>query len=92
MKTNADRRITSHALLGTTQTYRPNEEPYDASKDPDPSGTLILANGMKVHVVAAFYDWNGVKGLDMLYVFVRETGMSTHVTPKDLGWTKALQA
>lgn len=87
---NNDRRIASHTLLDTTRTYRADKPAYDPSKDTEP-GTLVLGNGMEVRVIAAFYDWNGVKGLDMLYVFCPQTSMSTHVTPADLGWIEPLQ-
>lgn len=81
---NGARRVEDHPLLGTVQTYRPDLPPYDAAADDEP-GVLVVGNGMRVTVLAAFHDWNLVPGLDMLYVHCHETGLSTHVTPSDLG-------
>lgn len=86
--TNADRRI-DHPLVGTERVYRANQPPYIPSKDGSGPVT-ILGNGMTVYVTAAFHDWNGVPGLDMLAVNVNQTQCRTHVTPSDLGWDRPL--
>jgi hypothetical protein len=73
----------THPLVGTEQVYRPDLPPYDPAADTEP-GVLIVAHGMTVQVKTAYRDWNGVKGLDMFYVYVPATGFGTHVTPLDL--------
>lgn len=80
----ANQQIDGHPLVGTEHVYRADLEPYDAASDTEP-GTLVLGNGHHVQIRAAFKNWNGVDGLDMLYVRCHETGESTHVTPADLG-------
>lgn len=89
MNNNNDRRIEDHEILGQTRIFRAEQPPYDPTVDTDP-GVLVVGNGMSVKVLAAFYNWNGVDGLDMLYVHVPATGLQTHVTPADLGWTTPL--
>lgn len=89
MNTNGERRILDHPLLGTERVYRADMPPYDPAKDTEP-GVLVVGNGMTMTVVAAFYDWNEVPGLDMLFARCHETGMGTHVTPDELGWTEPL--
>lgn len=89
--TNTDRKVPDHPLIGTTRVYRADDPPYDPAQDADTRNT-VLGNGMDVTVVAAFHTWNGVAGLDMLYVYVPFTGRHTHVTPLDLGWTQPLQS
>jgi hypothetical protein len=84
---NADRRVSRHTLLdGIPRFYRANLEPYTGPFD----GSLIVGNGMEVIVEACFHTWNGVEGLDMLYVYCPATGKRTHVTPADIGWTTPL--
>ena len=70
-----------HACTGSEQVYLPEWEKNTDDWEPG----LIVAAGMRVVVLAAFRDWNGVPGLDMLYVHVADTGMRTHVIPADLG-------
>lgn len=89
MSDNGDRRISDHPLLNTERVYRADQPPYDASTDTEP-GVLVVGNGMTVTVVGAFHTWNNVPGLDMLYVYCPTTGIHTHVTPRDLGWTEPL--
>lgn len=89
MNSNSTRRVFDHPLIGSTQVYRADAPPYVASEDTEP-GTLIVGNGMAVKVVALFWNWNEVEGLDMAYVFCPETGEPTHVTPRDLGHTEPL--
>lgn len=84
---NADRRISRHPLLdGTPRVYRADKQPYTGPVD----STLIVGNGMEVVPEAAFHTWNGVEGLDMLYVLCPTTGKRTHVTPAEVGWTEPL--
>lgn len=78
-----NQRIIGHSLEGTTHIFRPDMPPYDPADDTEP-GYLIVGHGMWVKVVAVFMDWNGVDGLDMLYVTCDQTGHSTHVTPREL--------
>lgn len=76
--------IEGHPLLGKRLTFRADLPPYDPATDTE-GGTTIVAPGMTVIVRAVFRHWNGVAGLDMLYVGCEETGYSTHVVPADLG-------
>lgn len=78
-----NRAIPDHPLVGSVHTFRPDVEPYDPDLDNE-GGTLILGNGMPVRIKAVFHDWNGVPGLDMLYVYCMATGYHSHVTPADL--------
>jgi len=80
----SNQRIEGHPLVGTRHTFRADQPPYDPAADSD-SGVLILGNGHHVEVLSVFKNWNGVDGLDMLYVRCEETRESTHVTPADLG-------
>ncbi|MGZ4745682.1 MAG: hypothetical protein ACXVYY_01230 [Oryzihumus sp.] len=86
---NGANRITTHPLLGAQRVYRAHLPAYDPASDDEP-GILVVGNGMAVTVVAAFHDWNGVQGLDVLYVRCHETGLSTHVVPTDVGWDQPL--
>lgn len=79
-----NRAIEGHALIGSTHIWRADQPPYDAAADDEP-GTLVIAPGYRAEILAVFKDWNGVAGLDMLYVLCPETGERTHVTPADLG-------
>lgn len=81
--------IADHPLIGKVLTFRPDAEPYDPDKDVLP-GSLVIGNGMRVEVKAVFADWNGVAGLDMLYVYCPATSMHTHVTPTECGITEAV--
>lgn len=77
--------IENHRWLGRLATYlasHPNQ--WDGAMTPG----LVVAPGMQVIVLAAFANWNDVHGLDMLYVRVPITGMTTHITPSDLGWSQ----
>lgn len=77
-------RIENHPLVGTVHTYRADLPPHpeeDAAKD----SRLVIANGYKAEILAAFENWNDVAGLDMLYVRCLTTRHTTHVTPGDLG-------
>lgn len=85
-----NQKIPDHPLLGTTHTFRPDLPPYDGDKDTEP-GPLIVGNGMPVVIKAVFQNWNGVPGLDMLYVFCTATGFHTHITPADLGMPSLAQ-
>lgn len=76
--------IENHPWIGQGFTFRADENPF-RTEDYDGPGTLILGAGMVVEVVSVFENWNGREGLDMLYVFVPQTGMHTHVTPADVG-------
>ena len=76
--------IENHPLVGTTHTYREEAEPYDTSADTS-GGTLVIANGFTCEILSVFKNWNDVADLDMLYVHCAQTGLSTHVTPADLG-------
>ncbi|KXO99053.1 Uncharacterised protein (plasmid) [Tsukamurella tyrosinosolvens] len=78
-------RIEGHPLVGTTHVFRADQPPYDPAADQDSDGTLLIAPGFTAEVSAVFKDWNGIPGLDMLYVHCPETGESTHITPADLG-------
>ena len=71
----------SHPLVGYVYTYHENLPPYSEAVDE----FLVLGNGMQVQVKSVFQNWNGVEGLDMLYVYVPTTGESTHVPPRALG-------
>ena len=87
--TNAARRISGHPLVGQVRVYRQDAPPYDAGADTSP-GQLIIANGMTVEVCSVFWNWNEVPGLDMAYVYVKDTGEHAHVTPSDIGYTDSL--
>ena len=76
--------IENHPLVGTTHTYRADAEPYDPKADTD-GGTLVIANGFTCEILSVFKNWNDIADLDMLYVHCAKTGLSTHVTPTDLG-------
>jgi|APCry1669189034_1035192.scaffolds.fasta_scaffold377957_1 hypothetical protein len=76
--------IATHPLIGTEHVFRADLPPYDAQTDREP-GQLVVGPGHHVNVVAVFADWNGVAGLDMLAVLCRETGLTTHLVPADLG-------
>jgi hypothetical protein len=76
--------IPGHPLIGTTHLYHGGEEPYDPASDTD-GGVLLIGNGMQAQVESVFKDWNGVAGLDMLYIYVPQTRQHTHVVPADLG-------
>lgn len=76
--------ITGHPLVGTEHVYRADLPPYDPSVEPVP-GTVVIAAGHYAVILAVFEDWNGVAGLDMLWVRCKETGLTTHVVPADLG-------
>lgn len=78
-----NQRIEGHPLVGTSHIYRPDLPAYDPETDTEP-GTVVIANGFTVEVLAVFKNWNDVAGLDMLAVHCPETGLSTHVTPSDL--------
>lgn len=79
-----NQRIDDHPLVGTRHVYRADLPPYDAASDNEP-GTLVIGNGHHVEVLAVFKGWNYVDGLDMFYVRCEETGLTTHVTPANLG-------
>lgn len=86
--------VYNHPLMGTTHTFRADLPAYDPDSPenkpghPDFSpGTLLVGAGMQVGVRQVFRNWNGVPGLDMIYVYCFATGMHTHVTPFDLGLT-----
>lgn len=79
-----NQQIDNHPLVGTEHVFRPDLPAYARESDTEP-GTLVIGNGHRVTVLAAFKDWNDVPGLDMLYVHCHDTGMSTHVVPSDLG-------
>lgn len=89
--TNDDRRLDGHPILGAELVYRADLPPYDRKADEVAGGVLVIGNGMTVTVLAAFHTWNGVEGLDMLFVACHDTGLRTHVTPRDLGWTEPLR-
>lgn len=76
--------IANHPLIETEHVFRADLPPYDAQTDRE-SGQLVVGPGHHVNVIAVFADWNGVAGLDMLAVLCRETGLTTHVVPADLG-------
>jgi hypothetical protein len=76
--------LDSHPLIGQTFTYRPDLPPYDPEADREP-GVLVIGPGMTATVLLAFHDWNGVEGLTMCYVLCNETGMHTHMSPRELG-------
>ena len=73
-----------HPLVGYLYTYHKNLPPFNGEFD----DSLILASGMQVQVKAVFQNWNGVEGLDMLYVYVPETGQCTHIPPRAAGLGK----
>lgn len=75
--------IQGHPLIGAELTFRPDLPPYDPTLDTEP-GVLIAGHGMTLYVLAVFHDWNAVPGLDMLYVRVLETGMTTHFSPREI--------
>lgn len=78
--------IDGHPLVGTEHVYRPDQPPYDPDSDRE-GGRLVVAPGFTCMVRAVFTDWNGVPGLDMLYLFVHATGEHTHASPKEItGW------
>lgn len=76
-----DSLIKNSPLEGMTFTFEPDMKPvpYDGKT------STVLCPGMSVNVAAVYHTWNGVLGLDMLYVYVADTGHYTHVTPKQLG-------
>lgn len=77
--------IVEHDLIGRKFIYRadiPALPPYKYAS------ALVIAPQMEVQVVSVFENWNDVKGLDMLFVFVKDTGLHTHVTPDSLGIKK----
>lgn len=78
--------IADHPLIGTAHVYRADLPPYNAATDTDP-GTLVIGNGHNATVQSVFHNWNAQEGLTILYVRCTETGISTHVTPEDLGIT-----
>lgn len=78
--------ITPHVWEGQTFVYRASEPPYDPLTDYSP-GRLVIAPGMDARVYGVFRNWNMVPDLDMLYVYVPDTGLHTHLTPADLGLT-----
>lgn len=84
-----NQRIDGHALVGTRHLFRAAQSPYDPAADTEP-GVLVVAPGHHVEVLAVFANWNGIDGLDMFYVRCEETGLSTHVTPADLGMPRRL--
>lgn len=79
-----NQQLEHHPLVGTKHVFRADLEPYDPATDWEP-GILVIGNGHHVEVLAVFKNWNDIAGLDMLFVNCQETGMSTHVTPADLG-------
>lgn len=76
--------IDGHPLVGTTHVFGADRVPYDPETDTEP-GTLVVGNGMTMEVLAVFRNWNGYKGLDMIFALCYATGLRTHVTPDDLG-------
>lgn len=80
-----NRPINNHPLVGSAlRTYRADLPAYDPDEDCE-GGSLVVAAGLPVGIKAVFQNWNGVPGLDMLYVYCPATGMHTHVTPFDVG-------
>ena len=75
--------IENHPLIGATFVFRPDLPPYDPARDSEP-GTLVVGPGHHVTVLAVFSDWNGVEGLEVYWVQVRETGLRTHLTPREI--------
>ena len=70
-----------HPLVGYLYTYHKNLPHYNG----EVYEGLVLANGMQVQIKSVFQNWNDVEGLDMLYVYVPETGQCTHIPPRALG-------
>lgn len=80
-----------HPYVGRTFTYLPGLPSQEAEPR---EHNLVVRAGDKVRVVAAFLNWNGVDGLDMLYVRNLSSTSDithTHITPGELGipslWT-----
>lgn len=76
--------LADHPLIGQTFTFRPDEPPYDPDTDREP-GVLVIAPGMTAKVLSVFHDWNDVPGLTICYVLCEQTGMFTHLSPRELG-------
>jgi len=73
-----------HQYVGRIFTYLPG---LPADTGPRESN-LVMRRGDKVRVIAAFRNWNGVKGLDVLYVSNLDSTndiLRSHVTVGDLG-------
>lgn len=85
-KRNGDHnRVANSPLKGAEFVFMPDSAPYETPENPEYN--VVVAPGMKVEIVSVWKDWKGVAGLDMLYVFVPDTGMHTHLVPADLGLT-----
>jgi hypothetical protein len=80
----SNQRIEGHPLVGTCHVFHADQPPYDPVKDTGP-GTLEIGNGHRAEVLEVFKNWNDVAGLDVLWVRCEQTGLTTHVTPADLG-------
>lgn len=71
----------SHPLTGTEARYLTAEgDPLAAPED----GTVVVAPGHRVRVLAVFRHWNGPCGATLAYVHVLATGLRTHLPVCDL--------
>lgn len=71
----------SHPLTGTEARYLAAEgDPLAAPED----GTVVVAPGHRVRVLAVFRHWNGPGGATLAYVHVHATGLRTHLPVGDL--------
>ena len=71
----------SHPLTGRHARYLTAEgDPLAAPED----GTVVVAPGHRVRVLAVFRHWNGPGGQTLAYVHVAATGARTHVPVAEL--------